>query len=262
MSKEHQLYLKKLKRKSILIKLAQVGLLVLFLGLWELFAHYKFIDPFLTSSPSRVVKSIVNLYHADALFVHIGATLNETMISFALSTFLGTLIAVVLWWNETVRRILEPYIIVLNALPKIALGPLIIIWAGAGKKAIIVMALLICVIITVISMMTGFLSIDKGKLQLLQSMRANKFQILYKLVLPGNIPTLMSVLKINVGLSWVGTIMGEYLVSREGIGYLLVYGSQIFKLDLVMASTIILCVLATAMYLIVSLAEKIIRPMY
>lgn len=262
MSEEHKLYLKKLKRKSLLVKLAQVGLLILIFGLWELLAHYKVIDPFLTSSPSRVVKSISNLYKSDALFVHLGATLSETVISFALSTFIGTLIAVILWWNETVRRILEPYIIVLNALPKIALGPLIIIWAGAGKKAIIVMALLICVIITIISMLTGFMSIDKGKIQLLQSMRATKFQTLYKLILPGNIPTLMSVLKINVGLSWVGTIMGEYLVSREGIGYLLVYGSQIFKLDLVMASTILLCILATAMYLIVSLAENIIRRMY
>ena len=144
----------------------------------------------------------------------------------------------------------------LNALPKIALGPLIIIWAGAGKTAIIVMALLISVIITIISMLAGFMSVDKGKLQLLKSMRATKFQTLYKLVLPANIPTLISVLKINVGLSWVGTIMGEYLVSREGIGYLLVYGSQIFRLDLVMASTIMLCVLATAMYLAVAVAEK------
>jgi NitT/TauT family transport system permease protein len=262
MSEEHKEYLRRLKRRSMLIKLAQAGLLLLFFGLWELFAYYEIIDPFLTSSPSRVINSIYNLYLSDALFIHMKATLAETMLSFALSTFLGTLIAVILWWNETIRRILEPYIIVLNALPKIALGPLIIIWAGAGKKAIIVMAFLICIIITIISMLTGFLSIEKGKMQLLQSMKANKFQILYKLVLPGNIPTLVSVLKINVGLSWVGTIMGEYLVSREGIGYLLVYGSQIFKLDLVMASTILLCVLATAMYLIVALAEKIIKRMY
>ncbi|MDD3946560.1 MAG: ABC transporter permease [Clostridia bacterium] len=262
MSEEHKRYLSKLKRKRILIKLVQIGILILLFGLWELFAHVKIIDPFLTSSPSRVVQSISNLYESGMLFRHLGATLLETVISFLLSTVIGTLIAIILWWNETVRRISEPYIIVLNALPKIALGPLIIIWAGAGRNAIIVMALLICVIITIISMLTGFMSIDKGKMQLMKSMKATKLQTLCKLILPGNIPTLISVLKINVGLSWVGTIMGEYLVSREGIGYLLVYGSQIFRLDLVMASTIMLCILATAMYLGVSLVEKLIHKYY
>lgn len=262
MSEEHKLYLRKLKRKSILIKLAQIGLLILLFGLWELFAELNVIDPFLTSSPSRVAKSIANLYKSGMLFDHLNATLLETVISFVLSTVIGTLIAIILWWNETIRRISEPYIIVLNALPKIALGPLIIIWAGAGRKAIIAMALLISVIITIISMLTGFMAIDKGKIQLLKSMRATKLQTLGKLILPGNIPTLISVLKINVGLSWVGTIMGEYLVSREGIGYLLVYGSQIFRLDLVMASTLMLCVLATAMYLAVALIEKLINKYY
>ncbi|HOB64577.1 MAG TPA: ABC transporter permease [Clostridia bacterium] len=262
MSEEHKKYLKRLKRKRIIVRALQIFALILFFGLWELFARLEVIDPFLTSSPSRVVKSIANLYESGILFKHLGATLLETVISFLLSTVIGTAIAIILWWNETARRVAEPYIVVLNALPKIALGPLIIIWAGAGKTAIIVMALLISVIITIISMLAGFMSVDKGKLQLLKSMRATKFQTLYKLVLPANIPTLISVLKINVGLSWVGTIMGEYLVSREGIGYLLVYGSQIFRLDLVMASTIMLCVLATAMYLAVAVTEKIIKKYF
>ncbi|MBR2481161.1 MAG: ABC transporter permease subunit, partial [Clostridia bacterium] len=116
-----------------------------------------------------------------------------------------------------------------------------------------------CVIITIISALIGFNSVDKEKIELLKAMGANKFQILWKLILPSNLPNIISILKINVGLSWVGTIMGEYLVSKEGIGYLLVYGSQVFKLDLVMASTILLCVLATLMYLAVALIEKIIH---
>ena len=167
-----------------------------------------------------------------------------------------------LWWSELLTSILEPYLIVLNSLPKIALGPLIIIWVGAGRSAIITMALLISVIITIISAHTGFVSVDKEKVELLKAMGANKFQILYKLILPANIPNILAILKINVGLSWVGTIMGEYLVSKEGIGYLLVYGSQVFKLDLVMASTIILCLLATIMYLAVALLEKLISKYY
>ena len=156
----------------------------------------------------------------------------------------------------------EPYLITLNALPKIALGPIIIIWVGAGKASIVTMAVLICIVITIISVLTGFLSVDKEKIMLLKSMKATKMQIFAKLVFPANLPTIISVLKINVGLSWVGTIMGEYLVSREGIGYLIVYGSQVFQLDLVMASTVILCLLAALMYGGVALLEKFIAKKF
>lgn len=260
---ERERYLKKRKKRKIQIFLCRIGILVAFFGLWELLsAGLKLIDPFLYSSPSRVVKTIVELYTEGQLFHHLGATLWETVVSFLLATTLGTVIAVVLWWSNFLRDVMEPYLVVLNALPKVALGPLIIIWAGAGERAIIVMALLISLIITVISMLQGFVGVDKEKIQLMRAMNANKLQILTKLVLPANVPTLISVLKINVGLSWVGTIMGEYLVSREGVGYLLVYGSQIFKLDLVMASTILLCLMATAMYLAVGLLEKLILRLY
>lgn len=262
MSEEHKQYLKKQRTRKIVIRIIQIGILILIFGIWELSAYLEWADPFITSSPSRVVKSIANLYTSGQLFTHLGATLWETVISFILSTVLGTAIAVILWWSETVRRVLEPYLIVLNSLPKVALGPLIIIWVGAGRSAIVTMALMICMIITVISALTGFMSVDEEKIQLMRSMGANKFQILTKLILPANIPNILSILKINVGLSWVGTIMGEYLVSREGIGYLLVYGSQVFKLDLVMASTLMLCVLATAMYLVVALIEKLIGRYY
>ena len=262
MSEEHKQYLKKQRIRKIVIRIMQIGILILIFGIWELSAYLEWADPFITSSPSRVVKSIANLYTSGQLFTHLGATLWETVISFILSTVLGTAIAVILWWSETVRRVLEPYLIVLNSLPKVALGPLIIIWVGAGRSAIVTMALMICLIITVISALTGFMSVDEEKIQLMRSMGANKFQILTKLILPANIPNILSILKINVGLSWVGTIMGEYLVSREGIGYLLVYGSQVFKLDLVMASTLMLCVLATAMYLVVALIEKLIGRYY
>lgn len=262
MTNEHKNFLKKLKIRHYLTKILQVSLLFLIIGLWELLAHYEVVDPFVTSSPSRVVETIIKLYNQKTLFNHISTTLYETILGFLLSTLLGTFIAIILWSNSLVRNVLEPYIITLNSLPKIALGPIIIIWMGAGKQAIITMAVLICIIITIISMLSGFIGVDKEKIQLLKSMNANKFQVLYKLVLPSNIPTFVSVLKINVGLSWVGTIMGEYLVSREGIGYLIVYGGQVFQLDLVMASTVILCILAAVMYSCVALVEKAIKNAY
>ena len=262
MSDEHKSYLKKIKIRKLVIRIVQVGLLLLAFGLWELSAYFEWSDPFITSSPSRIVTSIANLYRSGDLFKHLSATLYETVLSFVLSTVIGVIVAVILWWSAFLKDVTEPYLIVLNSLPKVALGPLIIIWVGAGRGAIITMALLICVIITIISALTGFLSVDKEKVDLLKAMGANKFQILFKLILPANIPSIISILKINVGLSWVGTIMGEYLVSREGIGYLLVYGGQVFKLDLVMASTILLCILATLMYLAVALIEKLIKRFY
>lgn len=262
MSEEHRLYLKKARIRKLVIRITQFGVLILLLGLWELSAYLEWADPFITSSPSRVAKSIASLYSSGELFTHSFASLWETVVSFLLSTALGTLIAVALWWNDFLRRVTEPYVVVLNSLPKIALGPLIIIWVGAGKAAIITMALMISLIITVISALQGFNSVDSEKIDLLRSMGANKRQIFLKLVLPQNIPNILSILKINVGLSWVGTIMGEYLVSREGLGYLLVYGGQVFRLDLVMASTVILSVLATVMYLAVQLLEKIVSKYF
>lgn len=258
MSLEHKKFLFGLRRNKIVVKIVQIGILIAFFGLWELAVKLEWIDAFFMSSPSRIFTTLSNLASQNALWNHVSATLMETVYGFLLSTAIGSVVAVLLWLSETAQRVVEPYLIVLNALPKIALGPLIIIWVGAGKSAIIVMALLICVIITIISMLTGFLSVSKEKTQLLKSMGASKFQILTKLVLPANLDNFMSVMKINVGLAWVGTIMGEYLVSREGLGYLIVYGSQVFQLDLVMASTVLLCILAGAMYVAVVLLEKLI----
>ena len=188
-----------------------------------------------------------------------GITLAETVLSFLLATGVGMLIAVLLWWFETARKILEPHLVILNALPKIALGPVIIIWVGAGTASIIVMALLISLIITIINTLQGFLSVDEGKLRLFKTMKAGKLQTLTKLVLPASIPNLIAILKVNVGLCWVGTIMGEYLVSKAGLGYLIIYGGTVFDLDIVMTATVVLCVLAAIMYYLVLAAEKLIR---
>lgn len=259
MSSEHIKYLKKQKAKRLTITFLRWGVLVAFIGLWELLARLKVIDVFITSSPSRIVNTFMELSRQGGLGNHVMTTLNETIVSFLLATTIGSLVAIILWWNETLRKVLEPHIVVINALPKIALGPIIIIWVGAGAAAIIVMALLISLVITIISITNGFMETDENKILLLRTMGASKMQILCKLVLPANIPTIISALKINVGLCWVGTIMGEYLVSKAGLGYLIVYGGQIFKLDLVMTSTVILCVLAAAMYFVVQIFEKLIN---
>lgn len=249
------LYLKKARRNRIKILVIQLSVLVGFIGLWELLAATGVIDSFITSSPSRIAKTLSDLFSQD-IMKHIGITLLECVLGFIISTVLGSLIAIALWWSDTLRRVLEPYIVVLNSLPKIALGPVIIVWVGAGMQAIVMMTILICIIVTIMSVLNGFLSCDENKILLLRSMGASRFQILTRLILPYSLPNFISVLKINVGLAWVGTIMGEYLVSSAGLGYLIIYGGQVFKLDLVMTSTVILCVLAALMYLAVAIVEK------
>ncbi len=236
-SREHLLYLRGLRRNSLFVHFARIAFLLAFLLLWELAARFEWVNPFITSSPSRVWATLVSLYENGTLFYHVGTTLWETL--------LGFFIAVV-----------EPYLVVLNALPKIALGPLIIVWCGTGSKPIVLMTVLIGLIVAVLSMLNGFMATDENKILLLRSMGANKRQILTKLVVPSSLPAFISMLKVNVGMAWIGSVMGEYMVSKAGIGYLIVYGGQVFKLDLVMTAVFVLCVLAAGMYAIVALVEK------
>ncbi len=257
-SKSHTAYIKKVKRKNTIIILTRFIVLFAIFGIWELFAYLGIIDSFITSSPSKIVITIKELFLENNLTFHIGVTLYETIIGFIISASLGYLISLLLWWSETLKKIFEPYLIVLNSLPKIALGPIIIVWFGSGTKSIIFMTVIIGIIVSIITMLNGFYEVDNNKILLLKSMGAKKRQIMIKLVIPSSIPTLISMLKINVGMAWIGSIMGEYLVSRAGLGYLIVYGGQVFKLDLVMASTVILCILAALMYAIVALVERLI----
>lgn len=255
-SREHLLYLRKLKRNGALVHAARIAVLFAFLLLWELSARFEWINPFITSSPSRVWDTLVSLYRNGTLFYHVGTTLWETLLGFFIAVVLGYAIALLLWWSEILRKISEPYLVVLNALPKIALGPLIIIWCGTGSEPIVFMTILIGLIVAILNMLNGFMATDENKILLLRSMGANKRQLLTKLVIPSSLPAFISMLKINVGMAWIGSVMGEYMVSKAGIGYLIVYGGQVFKLDLVMTAVFILCVLAAGMYAIVALVEK------
>ncbi len=255
-SPEHRAYLQMLRRKDRFVTAMRYLLLVAFIFFWELAARLGWIDPFIGSSPSRLFATILRLYEAGELWLHIGVTLAETVVGFLLGTLLGTFIAILLWWSATLSRIFDPYLVVLNALPKIALGPILIVWFGAGMKSIIVMGLLISLVVTIMTVLAGFNAITDEKQLLMRTLGASKLQILTMAVLPASVPTIMSALKISVGMSWVGVIVGEYLVSKAGLGYLIVYGGQVFNLDLVMASIMILCVLAALMYYAVAYLER------
>ena len=252
-------WLRRQKRRTRTIRIWQIALLAGLFALWELTTALGLSDGFLISSPSRMAATFWQLCRSGEVLVHVGTSCLETAVGFLAGTLLGTIVAVAMWWSDTLSRILDPYLVVLNALPKTALGPIFIVWMGAGMGAIIAMTLAISLIVTILNMYVGFLSTDAEKLRLMRSLGASRGQILWMLVFPANFPTLFNTLKVNVGLSWVGVIMGEFLVSRAGLGYLIVYGSQVFNMDLVMTSVLILALAAVAMYRLVLLLEKLLN---
>ena len=204
----------------------------------------------------RVINTIIGLFKDGSLFSHIGITLYEIIISFIISSGVGLLISSILWSNTTLSKIVEPYLTVLNSLPKVALGPLIIIWVGASINSIIFMSLLISTFVTIINIYNSFISTDKNYIVLMKSFRASKWQIFSKVVFPSNFKNIISALKINISMNLIGVIMGELLVSKSGIGYLIMYGSQVFNIDLVIAGVFILGIISYLMYLIVDRFEK------
>ena len=258
--REAWLLARRKKRRRVL--LWQVGLLLALFGLWQLTTSTGLSDGFLVSSPSRMWGTFLSLCRGGELLRHIGTSCLETVVGFLAGTLLGTAVAICMWWWDGVARVLNPYLVVLNALPKTALGPIFIVWMGAGMGAIVTMTLAISLIVTILSMYTGFRTTDPEKLRLMRTLGADKRQILWLLVFPANCPTLFSTLKVNVGLSWVGVIMGEFLVSRAGLGYLIVYGSQVFNMDLVMASVLVLGLAAVGMYLLVLRAEAFLNHLW
>jgi NitT/TauT family transport system permease protein len=258
MSKGYKEYLNKNKRYNILIVSIQILIIISFLFLWEYGARKELIDSFITSSPTEIIETIINLIKSNNLFNHIIITIIETVISFVLGTLIGIIIASILWYYKTLAKVVDPFLTLINSLPKIALGPIIIIWAGAGIKSIIIMALLISTIVTIINIYQGFIDTDELKIKLMKTFKASKIQIYTNLVLPNSFTNIISTLKINISMSLIGIIMGEFLVSKQGIGYLIMYGSQIFNLDLVMTGILILSILSLIMYYLILYLEKII----
>ena len=259
MSKEHKQFIKKQKVKRIVVFSLQLILLFTLLIIWQLCADKNIINSFISSSPKRVLDTIISLHNQHNLYQHILVTLYETVIGFSLSLFLGLFLASLFWWFETLFKILEPYLTVINSLPKVALGPIMLIWCGANVKTIILMAILISFIVVFTTMYQGFVNIDENQIKLIKSFGGSKWQVFKYLILPGSYNTILSTLKLNISMCLIGVIMGEFLVSKEGIGYLIMYGSQIFNLDLVITGIVILSIVATILYVAICFLEKKIR---
>ena len=247
-------------RKHVLqkrrIKIYQIIILVGFIAFWEISTHIGLVDSFIFSNPTGVIKTMIDMSQGGELFYHIGITLLETLISFAIVNVVGILIAVILWWNDSISKVLEPYLIVLNSLPKSALAPLFIVWLGNNMKTIIVAAVSVAIFGTIITMYSNFKTVEQDKIKLIYTLGGSKKDVLFKVVLPSNVPSMISLMKVNIGLSLVGVIIGEFLAAKAGLGYLIIYGSQVFKLNWVIMSIVILSIVATGLYKTLSYFEK------
>ena len=255
-SKEHKEYLKRIKITNFLVRLTQISIIVLFIFIWQYAADNNLINTFIASSPKSIIETIISLYKDGSLLHHIWITFYEVIISFLIGTIGGIIIATILWRFKFISRVIDPYLTILNSLPKVSLGPIIIIIAGASTNSIIIMALFISVIVTIINVHQAFTSTDENKIRLLKSFNAKPHQIYFKLILPSNYKNLISSCKVNIGLVFIGDIMGEFLVSKAGVGYLIMYGSQVFNLNLVMTGIILLAVMASLMYYLIVFIEK------
>ncbi|HHZ18163.1 MAG TPA: ABC transporter permease [Acholeplasmataceae bacterium] len=246
------------RRARIKLILAQILFFIAIIAIWEAATRFRVIDEFLFSKPSAIAELLWKYTKSKEIFTHIYISLLETVLGVIIGSVAGVLIAVLLWSSRTLTKLLEPFLVILNALPKTALAPIMIIWAGTGVTGIVVVAISILLIITILSTYNYFMNVDPEKVQMMRSFNANKYQIFTKLVFPANLVNIISVVKINIGMAWVGVIVGEFLVSRRGIGNLIMYGGQIFRFDMVMMGVIVLSMFAYLMYEIVNIIEKIL----
>jgi NitT/TauT family transport system permease protein len=256
LNEKHLAFLSAIKKEKRNIRLVQLLIFLSFFSIWELSSKLGWIDPLLFSSPSKISVLFLEKAGDGSLFNHVGVTMGETVLGFMLGTLSGTLLAALLWWIPFLSKVLEPYLVVLNAMPKVALGPILIVAIGPNYGSIIAMGILISIIITTLVVYTAFQNVDANFIKVIQSFGGSKKQCFMEVILPACFPSIISSLKVNVGLSWVGVIVGEFLVSKQGLGYMIIYGFQVFNFTLVLLSLIIIAVIATVMYQGVEYLEK------
>lgn len=254
-----QEFIEKEKQHRRNVRILRLMLLVLLLSIWELCARLGIINDFIFSSPTRVTMSFIDMVRDRSIFVHTGVTVMETLISFVLVVGFGLLISILLWSSRSISEVLEPYLVMLNSLPKSALAPILIVWLGNNIKTIIVASISVAVFGCIMTLHTGFSQTDPDKIKLIYSLGGTKKDVLLKVLLPSSIPLIISNMKVNIGLCLVGVIIGEFLAANKGLGYLIIYGSQVFKMDLVVMSIVILCIVSAILYQGISLLEKKIK---
>jgi NitT/TauT family transport system permease protein len=249
-------YIRDLKRQKLMILWSRILVFVGFLLLWQVCSDSGRIDSFYFSSPVEIWGLFVQDIADMTLLSHIGITLLESGISFLIIVVLSLLTAGFFWFYPSIGKMSEPFLIVLNSLPKSALAPLIIVWLGTGIRTIIICGISVGLFGFILNLYQTFAQTDMERIKLIETLGGNKRDAFTKVVFPGSIPTFISIAKVNIGLTLVGVIIGEFLAGRRGLGYLIIYSSQTFRLSMVILAVLILCVIAMGLYGVLGVLER------
>jgi NitT/TauT family transport system permease protein len=243
-------------RRTLLQAAAVAG----FLLLWELGTRLGWISAFLFGAPSGILKIFLTMAADGSLWSDTAYTLLEAFLGFVIGTVLGSIAGLALWYSIFVARLVEPFIVAINSVPKIALAPIIILWFGTGLVSKVALAVSLTAIVALIAAYQAAKDADTDLQALLISMGATKHQIFYKAVVPSTIPSIIATFRINIGFGLVGAVVGEFISSQQGLGHLVYTASSFYDLNTVWVGLFVLMFLGFILYHAIDLTERVLLP--
>jgi NitT/TauT family transport system permease protein len=237
----------------------QIGILVALVALWQVAADRGWIDGFFWSKPSAIYATLIKFFTEGDAWTDIGFTFRSTIIGFAVGTTCGSLVGLSFWWSRNYAAVVQPYIICFEALPKLALAPLVILVFGMGLASKVAIATALTVVVSTLTTFAGVKALDPDSEKLFYSLGASRWQVFRKLVVPHSLPWIISVLRVNIGLALTGAIVGEFIASQHGLGRAILYAGNTYDIALVWVAVLVLSTLAVIMYAAVSWLERVLR---
>jgi len=238
---------------------AQFGIFVTFVALWEIAAMTGLIDAFFWSKPSAIASTMVIFFTEGNAVTDIIYTFRSTILGFILGTTLGAVLGMSFWWSRNYALIMQPYIICLESIPKLALAPLIILVFGMGLSSKVAIATALTLVVSTLTAYSGVQAVDRDQEKLFYSLGASRWQVFTKLVAPSCIPWIISILRVNIGLALTGSIVGEFVASQYGLGRTILYAGQTYEIALVWVAVLVLSGLSMIMYVAVSWLERYLQ---
>jgi NitT/TauT family transport system permease protein len=239
-----------------MLRLSQIGLLVLMIAIWHVLAAQEILPPFFFGKPLEVGSRIVNWFVSGKIYPHLGVTLLETLLAFAIGTLLGLGVGLWLALNPFASALCDPYIKAINAMPRVILAPIFAVWFGLGIWSKVLLGVTIVFFIVFFSVYNGVRDVNPIVVANARMLGASKRQLLRHVYLPSATAWVFSSLHASVGMAFVGAVVGEYLGSARGIGYLIMQAEGVFDINTVLAGVIVLTVCALFLDKIVTIAER------
>ncbi|MER1998547.1 MAG: ABC transporter permease [Lysinibacillus sp.] len=240
------------------VALGRLGVFIAIVLFWEIGARIGWIDAFFWSKPSEIYASWVGILADGTAWVDTFFTFRSTVYGFVIGTVGGAALGLSFWWSKYYAKIAEPFIIMFEAMPKLALAPIVVLIFGLGISSKVAMAVAITLVITTLTTYNGLKQVDKDLVRMIYSLGATRMQVFLKVVVPWTMPSIISALRINIGLALTGAIVGEYIGSTHGIGRMIFYAGQTYEISLIWAGIFNLSILSMLLYILVGQLEKVL----